>query len=254
MKLKKYFKIALFSFIILVLLGFFAFYFKSPEIRNCFLISLSNNFSERENNLYISKDTPKVLQDSIISLIKLADQRVCRFWNTDKRAGSPIFIFCYSNDELMNFSKSNAILTYRTPINDYVVFGKDRINLDMISHELLHTELTAKAGYFKMINKIPVWFDEGVAMQVDYRPEFSEEKYLQVKDSLGYTIELAKISAPNQFYKDNHYYHFLQSRHEVDSWLKIAKLNGLYQLVNRIKNGEDFNFVYNELKNKTISN
>ena len=251
MKFKKYSKIALFSFLTLVLLGCLVFYFKSPEIRNCLLISLSDNFNEPENNLYVSKDTPKVLQDSIISLIKLADQRVCRFWNIGKREGDPIIIFCYSKDELSNYTRTNAILTYRTPINDYIVFGRDRINLDMISHELFHTELSAKTGYFKIVNDIPVWFDEGLAMQVDYRPEFSEEKFLQVKDSLGYTMELAQISTPNLFYKDNFYFHFLQSRHEVDSWLKIAKLNGLYHLVDRIKNGGNFNHVYNELKNKT---
>jgi hypothetical protein len=249
MNFKKIIKITFISFVIVLILAASVFYFSSRELFNCLTIGESYEFIERGSNIYISKDTPKKLQDSIIFILKETDKRVCAFLNTDKLTKNPVRIFCYSNSLLSDYGGSNLILTYKTPINSFIVFSKDRIDPDMLSHELLHAEFCSRTGYFKNKN-IPVWFDEGLAMLVDYRKEYSEEKYSELKDSVETKIKLSELAAPEKFYSGNHYVHFLAARHEVYSWYNHVKIEGLKDLINRTANGENFYLVYRELVDK----
>jgi len=249
MNLKKVIKIASVSIVALAVAAAAVFYIKYTELFNCFTVNDSDEFRELNNNIYISKDTPKKVQDSILTVLEEADKRVCTFWNADKKTKDPVIIFCYSKSLLSDYSKKNSIVTYKTPLNSFIVFYKDCINTDMLSHELFHAEFCSRIGYFKNKN-IPAWFDEGLAMQVDYRKEYSVEKYNQLRDSLGMNINLSKISAPEKFYSGNYYLHFVSAGHEVTSWFNKVKRKGLYDLINRISSGENFYFVYEELKAK----
>jgi hypothetical protein len=213
---------------------------KNKSVINCLLVRYSNDFENLHGNLYVSKDTPAFIKDSIISLIKKADVRVSNFWNEKKRTGTPTIIYLNNKESLSKYSNGNEILTLKSPIGCYIVFSRDRINLDMLSHELLHTELYSKVGFFKSIKEIPAWFDEGLAMQVDYRKEYSEERYIKMVDSLKPQVNLAQISSPVFFYSGNYYLHFLTARHEVDKWYKKEGLSGLNKLILRINNGESF--------------
>ena len=247
MKYRKIILITTISILILVILGATGFYIKSPDLFNCFFIGASNNFTEVKGNLYISNDTPEGLKDSLISVLRKADNRVCKFWETNKRKGNPVIIFCYSKSLLSEYSKNNFLITYKTPFNCFIIIYKDRIDLDMLSHELFHTEFCERIGFFKN-TKIPVWFDEGLAMQVDYRKEYSEEKYFELKDSISGNVNLSQISTPETFYAGNFYYHFILARHELDKWMKETEKEGFYSFMDRINNGEDFYKVYNQLK------
>lgn len=249
MKIKKILLYTSVSIPILFILAAVVFYIQYPELFNCLTIGESDEFIELNRNIYISKDTPEAVRDSITSILKEADDRVCTFWNMNKKTKDPVIIFCYNKSLLSLYSKNNLIITYKTPLNSYIIFYKDRINLDMLSHEISHAEFCARTGYFNNKN-IPTWFDEGLAMQVDYRTEYSAEQYFKLKDSLGISINPPEISSPEKFYSGNNYYHFLAAGYEVNSWINIVKNEGVHELIRRIKDGEQFYFVYEELKAK----
>jgi hypothetical protein len=247
MKLKKILIITLISILGIFILAGAGFYLKFPKLFNCLMIDDSDEFKEVRHNIYISKDTPAEVKDSILLVLEETDKRICTFWNTDKKIKDPVIIFCYSKSLLSKYGGNNLIVTYKTPLNSFIVFCKERINPDILSHELFHAEFCSRIGYFNNTT-IPTWFDEGMAMQVDYRKEYSEEKFSELNDSLEMNIKLPEISTPEKFYSANRYYHFLHARHEVNSWFGIVKKKGVNDLINRIKNGEQFHFVYEELK------
>jgi hypothetical protein len=249
MNFKKIIKITCISLVVLLILAAAVFYLKYPGLFNCLTIGESYEFKELKDNLYLSKDTPKKLEDSILTVLKEAEKRVCGFWNTDKLTKNPVKIFCNSKLLLEDYAGDNSILTYKTPLNSFIVFSKGRISRDMLSHELSHAEFCARTGYFKNKN-IPVWFDEGLAMLVDYREKFSEEKYSRLKDSIQ--IKITDLDSPEKFYSGNYYYHFLSARHEVTSWFNIVRLEGLRELIGRIRNDENFYTVYNDLIKRGI--
>jgi hypothetical protein len=213
-----------------------------PEIRNCIVIGFSSEFENINGYLFLSKDTPESLRDSIFSIIKNAEKRVCTFWKENKRIGNPKIIFCYSEELFQKYSRNKTILTYKTPINSYIVFGKRFINLDMISHELFHTELYSRVGYRK---SIPVWFDEGLALQVDYRKEYSEDRYLELQHSIKQHCKLTELKTANSFWSNNYYYHYLLSGHTVASWLKAVGKEGLDTLITKLNAGNEFDLLYN---------
>lgn len=206
----------------------------NTEICNCFLISFSNDFKEVERNLFVSKDTPVSVKDSLLSVLKKADKRVSDFWESEKRVGNPIIIFCNSEKLFASYSESKSILTYKTPLNCFIVIGKDFVDIDMISHELFHTELCARVGYFKTNRKIPTWLDEGLAMQVDYRKKYSEEQYFVLKDSLGKDVQLSEISTPELFYTGDVYFHYLLAKHQVCIWLKEIGKEGFQKFIGNL--------------------
>jgi hypothetical protein len=225
-----------------------SFYTQFPEIFRCCFVIVSNDFDEIGDNFFVSKDTPGNHRDSLQSLLHKANKRVSEFWNAEKREGNPIIIYCNSKSFFSEYSNHAKILTYKTPLYCYIVFGAEYIDLDMLSHELFHTELCARTGYFCNV-KLPTWFDEGLAMQVDYRKEYSEDKYRIMKDS-SVKIQISQISEPEQFYSGNYYFHFLLAKHEVGSWLQKTGKEGLQELIHRLTIGEDFNSIYRNLFSK----
>lgn len=223
------------------------YYAKSPEVFNCCIVSISGKFEKSDKyNLFISKDTPYTVKDSILSILQDADKRVYKYWESSKRKGNPTIIFCYSDSLLADYTSGNNILSYITPFKDIIAFGKNAINLDMLSHEMFHTELAARVGYLNTTMEIPVWFNEGLAMQVDYREEYSERKYQEVKDLPQMKIELNKIK-DQSFYTGDFYYHFIFARHEISSWINKVGKDGLFTLINELNNGKDFYDVYDKL-------
>ena len=51
-----------------------------------------------------------------------------------------------------------------------------KAGIDVTAHELVHAEVVNRVGYLTRLLEIPTWFDEGVAMQVDYRPKYHINK------------------------------------------------------------------------------
>jgi hypothetical protein len=250
---RKYLLIIFISVFSLTFVSLLGFYSKNPEISNCIIVSLSDEFEIINGNLYLSKDTPEGLKDSVIKVLKKADKRACEYWNIEKQSENPKIIFCYSHDTFEKYSKSKTIISYKTPLGFYIVFGEGFIDLDMLSHEICHSELFSRIGFINSIREIPTWFDEGVAMQVDYREEYSEEKYNEIKESKPHKINFENIRTVETFWSGEYYYNYIESRHEVKKWIKEVGEKGLEKLIERIREGEQFDEVYRQMREECMN-
>ena len=74
----------------------------------------------------------------------------------------------------LNTYGSTSFLGYKTCVS----IGPNGQNVDVVAHELMHAEIASRTGFLKRMRTIPIWFDEGLAMQVDFR-----EKYTVTKNS-----------------------------------------------------------------------
>ncbi|MDZ7923630.1 MAG: hypothetical protein U5M23_06135 [Marinagarivorans sp.] len=64
-----------------------------------------------------------------------------------------------------------------------IIIGPQGQNVDVIAHEWLHAEIQHRVGFFRFLKEIPVWFDEGAALTLDYREPFLPENIdLPVED------------------------------------------------------------------------
>jgi hypothetical protein len=125
-----------------------------------------------------------------------------------------------------------------------VLIGPKGQNVDVVAHELMHQELHERVGTWRLFTAVPVWFNEGVAMQVDFRP-----KYLLPKEAVGTannTGEVRGLKSVTQFNRGNgeqRAQHYAFAKAEVAHWLANVGRQDLYQRLERIRAGESFDAV-----------
>ena len=152
--------------LLLILVVIFSSIFSSA-IR-CLLIDFQD-FNHQNKQLYFSSKSSiselKALQNSI----SLAQKRIANFWEHPQK-NIPI-IYCNDNSSYASFCQNSegAGCSISTPFGNWIVINKDGLNTDVIAHEMCHIELYSSVGWWNSKTKTPAWFDEGLAMMLDYR-------------------------------------------------------------------------------------
>lgn len=120
-----------------------------------------------------------------------------------------------------------------------VVIGPKGTNVDVVSHELMHAELLARLGFWHRMMDIPVWFDEGLAMQVDWRPRYD----LETGSSQQQVAGVRSLVSVGQFNRGNDAevtHHYMFAKAEVSRWLEASGRKNFYEAMARIRAGESF--------------
>ncbi|WP_337045100.1 hypothetical protein [Emticicia sp. 17c] len=176
--------------LILIFFVFFLFIWVFPQVLRCAFIRY-DNFSAIEKNVYVSASSTLKQQDSLKKYIKIAKKRIHEFWGG--RQGEATLIFCNNLADYQQFCQTTegAGCTIGTPFGSWIVINKDGLNADVIAHEMSHDELISRLGWWKTKTKVPTWFDEGLALMLDYR-------FVATQDTLqryaAYTSELRFIA------------------------------------------------------------
>jgi hypothetical protein len=144
---------------------------------------------------------------------------------------------------VMTGAKFRGTVTHRTPLCDCITLGPAGRNVDVIAHEMAHTELTARIGHIRQVLSVPTWFDEGVAMHVDYRAPFGEDMYAARTGNGRTAPKLADIDTARKFHKRG-YVSYLTARHEFERWYARAGRGGLCALFESLRAGGDFEDAY----------
>jgi hypothetical protein len=240
-RLKKIIFRTFFVFVIIIPLAAFAHYIVFPQETRSILISCSN--FKNDGRLYFNAATPQNKIDTLNGLIQKATERVAAFWG--QKTCNPTFIYCYTKDDFKKYSISPAVpaVTYLKS-GSYIVLSNEGAGLDIIAHEMSHAELYERIGFYNKLTKIPMWFDEGLAMQNDYRNYYSEDT-LKVKSSNFKNmpgVKLFKTGA--QFYagdRERIMLNYMAARHEVKNWYTKEKLD---KLIKDLNSGISFEEAY----------
>ncbi len=250
-------QISLVALLLLIVIGYGMF----SHLVHCHFVKYSS-FKEYPEQVYVSPRMPQELVPSIQLIIKEAKQRNREFWNSLR--SKPTFIFCVDDDEFGKFGKNygTPAMVHLTLQGVFIIVKPDGVNVDVISHELCHAELFERVGWYAKIHKIPAWFDEGLALHLDYRYpgnggnhyEDYQKKWLiytrQGKDSLVLK-DLEQID--NFFRADQHHTNlaYLTSGREVARWFDKVGAAGLKTLIKEVGSGADFKKTYQNLDKKT---
>jgi hypothetical protein len=119
-----------------------------------------------------------------------------------------------------------------------VMVGPKGQSVDVVAHELMHAEIHHRVGYLKRFLQLPTWFDEGVAMQVDYRNRYSLSS--QDAQNADYVRGLTTFSS---FFKDDEQAvirNYASAKQVAASWLSKVGTTSLYSRLQRMRNGESF--------------
>ena len=127
-----------------------------------------SDFNKVTDNMYLSDHLPDDSKQKIHSLLVDAKTRIAKHYG--KINAKPKIIALSGKEELKKYGlNTNPGMLLFTPWNSYLLLNFQKANIDVTAHELVHAEIVHRVGYLKRQLHIPTWFDEGVAMQVDYR-------------------------------------------------------------------------------------
>ncbi len=251
----------------ILLFGLFllaAYYLWFPPIWACQTVRF-RGFSKIAPSVLVSDQTSKARQDSLLQFVTQANNRIRSFWGN--RQGEATIIFCSNREEYQKFCLiyEGAGCSLGTPTGSWIVLNPDGLNVDVIAHEMCHDELFSRLGWMKAKSSLPQWFDEGMALMVDYRysdPDPSRRYigYVQEWDILtnhGKTApHLQDIVTLNGFFGTQRgqadptrtAQSYVTSGKEVSRWLGLVGQDGLLRIVQQLRDGYDFEDAYSEIE------
>jgi hypothetical protein len=123
----------------------------------------------------------------------------------------------------------------------------------ILVHELCHTELKTRLDViWPNPTKLPAWFDEGLATHLSRDNRYTLQTWLAQTDSGRSAAKLEELLTTSDWLKAQHQGKatYIVARLEVQNWLEAVGTKGLFELIERINSGENFQAVYNDLYDK----
>jgi hypothetical protein len=135
---------------------------------------------------------------------------------------------------LSRLSENSTAVTYYQPRRAMVLLGPQGQNVDVLAHELAHAELLERVGYFAIEWCIPTWFDEGLAVQFDHRPFYSEDA-LALRLQQGWRLPpVHQLARRAQFFtggRDRVRFHYASARVAVADWLHAPRATSVVHAI-----------------------
>ena len=124
-----------------------------------------------------------------------------------------------------------------------VLIGPQGQNIDVVAHEFMHAELASRVGHWHRNFDVPAWFDEGVAMQVDLRARYNWSNQQGKSNGYGYVRQFNSTGQFNDADDMQLTRNYAAAKAEVAQWLTTIGRGELYNRLERIRMGEDFDAV-----------
>lgn len=228
------------------------------QVFNCQRIESNSMFNKITPKLYFSKRISGVSQQNTRAAIVEARQRIVGFWG--QQLGNATIIVCQTPAQYQDFCHSNegAGCSIGTPWGEsFIVLNPYGLDPDVIAHEMCHDELYTRLGWWRLTQQIPQWFNEGLALMVDYRfvnTQDSIQRYIDYKTEWSYrahnqedVLELSDIKNASGFFGGDQsqvMLAYMTAGMEVSRWLSVQPRHALVGLVNELNEGKKFETVY----------
>lgn len=178
------------------------------------------------------------LTETQAEVIKKAQARIrSRFGPLES---SPTTYFFDTTDSFwrlkLNSYGSTSFLGYKT----CVAIGPNGQNVDVVAHELMHAEIASHTGFWARNRKLPVWFDEGLAMQVDFR-----ERYNLGKEA-DFSFATRLDSSKAFFVSDRELLtkHYAAAKAAVQTILLDVNEKDIYSQLKQLRAGATFDSIF----------
>ena len=158
-----------------------------------------------------------------------------------------VIIICDEEKLLAKLGGDHDTQTVLFPVKkSYISISTEYLNVDVLAHELTHAELKERLSD-KALRKIPTWFDEGIALQNDYREQYGPAAWAEQIDIGKNIVAHEDMDTSAEFYsgtKEDRRFRYINAKHDVAEWLENHGLQGFMNLIDRLNNGEDFSAAY----------
>ena len=215
-------------------------------------MSVSNraSFEKISDNVYVNRNYAGS-RDEITRLIDKAKSRVADFYGSLTCQDHTVIIICDDEKLLAKLGGDHDTRHFSTlfPVKrSYVSVSTEYLTVDVLAHELSHAELYERLSG-KAFRRVPTWFNEGIALQNDYREQYGPEAWAEQTDNGKNTVAHEDMDTAAEFYsgtKEDRRFRYLNAKHDVAEWLEKRGLQGFMKLIDRMNGGENFSAAYGD--------
>lgn len=201
------------------------------------------------DRVYADPEMGSDQEEKLLQLVDASRQRVAAFYG--QAIAHPNIIFCASNDCYRRFGAIG--LGYTDGTN--VIISPQGQRVAIVAHELAHMELSARIGGFaKVLDCVPQWFDEGLAVMISQAEEFSDDAWKKATHDGANAPALASLEAMADWNRitgangENMQLSYGTARREVRRWFGTAGLPGLHTLLFALSGNDTFNVAYSRIE------
>ena len=237
----------IFSLILLIVAGVLWFFeFNSTGYRMS--VSHRASFEKISDNVFINRDYAGN-RDEITGLINKAKSRAADFYGSLTCQDHTVIIICDDDKLLAKLGGDHDThhLSTLFPVKrSYVSVSTEYLTVDVLAHELTHAELYERLSG-KAFRRVPTWFNEGIALQNDYREQYGPEAWAEQTDNGKNIVAHEDMDTAAEFYsgtKEDRRFRYLNAKHDIAEWLEKHGLQGFMALIDSLNGGEDFSAAY----------
>ena len=214
-----------------------------------YLMSVSHraSFEKISDNVFINRDYAGN-RDEITGLINEAKSRAADFYGSLTCPDHTVIIICDDEKLLAKLGGDHDThhITLFPVKRSYVSVSTEYLTVDVLAHELTHAELYERLSG-KAFRRVPTWFNEGIALQNDYREQYGPEAWAEQTDNGKNIVAHEDMDTAAEFYsgtKEDRRFRYLNAKHDVVEWLEKHGLQGFMALIDRLNGGEAFSAAY----------
>ncbi len=199
-------------------------------------------FTEVSIGVYVDDQMPAHQRLEIIKPLNLARERVSAFFGG--MDGSPKVFVCSTEECFVSHGGVGA-QKGKAYGNSMLLLSPRGLDVAIISHEFTHIELHHRIGVFRSWLEIPSWFDEGLAVLVSEDPRYSENGWLLATGNGRNAPALKDIG--KMLGSGDWQLSYGTARHAIGVWYAHAGHAGLERFITEVKNGNNFDSVFNTI-------
>lgn len=210
-----------------------------------FLLTLEySDFNNVSKNIYIDPALEKNEYDNILTLLDKSKAIITNKYGAF--TAMPVIVITGTQENAKKYGLGTFPgKAFAAPWEEYVVINHEVHDINLLAHELMHAQVRDTLGYWAYQTRIPTWFDEGVAMQVDHRDHYQ----IDYKSFSKVEINRVKsLNSPSKFWtssKEKDVKNYRAAKAAVQQMLAKHPPKTLYSMLSRIRQGEKFNKVFN---------
>lgn len=143
------------------------------------------------------------------------------------------------------------LYNHRTPFGAMLVLGPSKTDTYSLVQELVRIELDARLGWWTAHTRIPVWFQEGLALVVSGNTRYEQEALQEAIRVQGHLPPLEDLHTWRQFHalaSENPALAYGLAYREVALWTRKVGTPGVLELLRKIGEGERFEAAYKEIE------
>ncbi|MCL2866334.1 MAG: hypothetical protein FWF47_01075 [Clostridia bacterium] len=238
---------------VLVIMIAVALFFQFTSFGYRMTVSL-RGFVKAAPHVYIHQNFTGNINE-VLDIVNESRQRVNGYFGEIR--SNPTIIIC---DDLNVINKLGGDHDTMTAVifnvYSYIVVSSEYLNTDIVAHEMTHAEVHKRLfnGKIGMTYLVPTWFDEGFALQNDYREIYNGYAWITATDDGKNGVNLNDISTAVKFYAgetEERRYRYIVSKHELTGWIERNGTEALFELLDNVNQGKSFNDLF--FANRAIS-